>query len=109
MLLDCALGRGGRPVVKGGCELVACDASRREVEKTSRRGDNMLADFGQGGMLVRQLRMQRCHADRLDAAWNDEIEEAEIGRDVEREAVPSDPVARVYSDRRDLAVVDPNA
>src|SRR5690348_10643321 len=56
-----------------------------------------------------ELPGHRRHRDRLDPARNHQVEVAEIGRDVEREAVPRDPVARVDADRRDLATLGPDA
>ena len=73
------------------------------------RGDDALADLAERWALVRQLALHRRHRHRLDAARDDEVEVAKIGRHVEREAVPGDPVARVHADRRDLAAARPDA
>src|SRR5204863_7976133 len=62
-----------------------------------------------GHCRVRQLGVHRRHAHRGNAARHDEVEVTKIGRDVERKAVPGDPIARVNADRRNLAVVDPDA
>src|SRR6185295_11805351 len=51
----------------------------------------------------------RRHDHAIDAAWNDEVEPGEIGGDVEGEAVPGDPVARVNADGCDLPAARPHA
>src|SRR6185295_10186378 len=51
----------------------------------------------------------RRHDHAIDAAWNDEVEPGEIGGDVEGEAMPGDPVARVHADGCDLSAARPHA
>src|SRR5438093_8811333 len=49
------------------------------------------------------------HHDARNAAGDDAIEGREVGRDVQREAVPRDPLFHVDADARDLSAAGPHA
>ena len=59
--------------------------------------------------LPEQLRRHAGHHDLLDPAGDDQVEQIEIGKDVEREAVEGHPLLHVDADARDLPARGPHA
>src|SRR5439155_19735843 len=62
-----------------------------------------------GDLFRAQLASDRSHDDAVYTAGNYEIEVREIGRDVESEAMPGDPIASVNANRRDLLLACPHS
>src|SRR2546423_2664600 len=80
-----------------------------EVERLRKLGRNTIPDVLHGHGVESHFARDRRHYDAIDAARDYEVEEGEIGGDVEREAVPRHPVARMNPNRGDLFPASPDA
>jgi hypothetical protein len=83
--------------------------NRRQIECFGELGADSLGYIMCRDFFHAELTGDRSHDDAVDAARYDQVEIRKLGRDVEREAVPGDPIARVHSDRRDLLAASPHA
>src|SRR5688500_8160729 len=103
---------------ENGVDDLTCHRNRREytrvyalcrnVEHFGKRTDHAVSDHLQGQGLAR-LALDGRHADARDTAGYHELEPGEVGRHIEREAVPGHPLARMHTDRCDLAASRPDA
>jgi len=82
---------------------------RGQIERLREFGGDAIPNVLHRNVLDAQLATDRRHDDAVNSARDDEIEIGEVGRDVEGEPVPGDPVARVHADRGDLLAAGPHS
>src|SRR5215469_4789468 len=114
---------GARTLIQSGClrsGILSNRALRRRNRNRARRNDFVVVKNACEAVAhhAGELTYRYCatghlahgrHAAAVDPARDDRIEVAEIGRYVQREAVPGSPAADADADRSDLARADPYA
>ncbi len=72
--------------------------SERSSKRRCRGLAHVLERRGRCAAVQFDLFLYRCHRYPVDSARNDKLEVRQVSRDVEREAVPGNPVAGVNAD-----------